>query len=78
MYNVSTPPASVPEQFEIQSVADSEDWFSVRMVECQVFDMAAQDDVHEGVREERDALLEWYSDMDSPMDKVCNDGLDVK
>ena len=78
MYNVSTPPSSQPERFEIQSeAADEEDWFSVRMVECPIFDMAASEDVQSSVGEEHDALLEWYSNMDSPMDQVHSNGLDV-
>ena len=38
----------------------------------KLLDMTAQDAVHEGVRDERNAVLEWHSDMDSAMDKVCN------
>ena len=78
MHNVSTPPSSQPERFEIQSeAADEEGWFSVRMVECPIFDMAASEDVQSSVGEEHDALLEWHSNKDSPLDQIHKNGLDV-
>lgn len=54
MYNVSTPPLSQPERFEIQSEAEDDDWYSARMVSASCFDMAAGDDVSCRVGEMQD------------------------
>ena len=80
MYNVATHPESQPTFYELRSDGEgSEDWYSVRMVSTVCFDMAAHDDGFDGsMREERDSLMEWYEDQNSPMDQVqAGEGLDV-
>ena len=77
MYHVATPPQAHPEQFELRSDGgEDEDWYSVRMVTAECFDISAGDAV-ESVGKERDALMDWYEDLSSPMDQVQHGVEDV-
>ena len=79
MYHVATPPQG-PEHYELRSDLEEEDeWYGVRMVCANYFNMAAgEDEVDSSVGEERDALMEWYGNLKSPMDQVHHgDDLEV-
>ena len=73
MYHVATPPPG-PEQYDLRSdlEGDEDEWYRVRMVCETCIDMAAGDDDadHGSMGEERDALMDWYHDLSSPMDKI--------
>ena len=79
MYHVATPPQG-PEHYELRSDLEEEDeWYGVRMVCANYFNMAAgENEDDSSVGEERAALMEWYDNLQSPMDQVhCGDELEV-
>eukprot|EP00435_Cladocopium_sp_Y103_P046207 s2986_g13.t1 len=73
LYNVATPPNSGPEIFELESIADVEEWYStcmVRSVDYEVFNMATGDEADGGEEWRDDPLYGWYGNIGHDFDKV--------
>lgn len=72
LYNVATPPQSVPEIYELNSDEEFE-WSSVRMV---TYDMSENDASEEGVWKE-DSLFQWYDKVNHAMDRYHGEVVEV-